>query len=278
MNILFALLAVLIIYPILHFIPVKMTAKQKFTLLIVALVISLIGIFVNTVIPLWQSALLMAAFAGLASMFMGKRMIEPIERGEFIINDDLEEVVERDSIHLFPHESDLDERDFRISMETNPSPVVQKEENLTENLADDTDLFELASLLEKQNSKGDEIQLEKVSDNESSPSSVEHLVTGFDRFEDELEEITISTNVLEEIGYVESDASDNTIAELEDWSNLTVEKVTIDIEEQLKDDDNDTSDYLSEIEKLLFDEEADALDKKTKGNSISKEFTLEKLS
>jgi hypothetical protein len=277
MNILFAFLAVLIIYPILHFIPVKMTAKQKFTILMVALVISLIGIFVNTVIPFWQSALLMAAFAGLASMFMGERMTEPIERGEFILNDDLEDVVERDSIQLFPHESDLDVSDFRISMETNSSPVVQKEENLTENFADDTDLFELTSLLEKQNSQSEEIQFETLSDNESRPSSVESLVTDFVHFEDELEEITINTNMIEEIGYVESDASANTIAELEEWSNHTVEIANFDIDERLKDDDH-TSDYLSEIEKLLYDEEADTLDKKTKGNSKSKEFTLEKLS
>ncbi|MHC0037469.1 hypothetical protein [Pseudoneobacillus sp. C159] len=277
MNILFALLAFIIMYPILYFLPVKMTPLQKFSLLIVSLVISLIGIMVYTVIPFWQVGLLMAAFAGLASMILGKRMTDQNERVDFSKVIDSDEITEKNSINLFTHERELASLEERLISSNNPEEIILSEED-----TEDSDLSEIATFLEKQNLKDEVIDSEKLEDIEIKPFESEPLEPDPVGLEDGMEEIKISLVEIEDIGslYGELEELEDNIAELEDWKDdlISVDNPITDIDKQRKDADEDSSHYLSEIEKLLYDEENDEIEKGNKDHSKGKDFKLENLS
>jgi type I site-specific restriction-modification system R (restriction) subunit len=76
MNIVFAIVSVIILYPILSVLPFGIKAKQKLFLLIISLLISIVGILSVNLLPFWQTLLLMVAFSGLASILVSKRMPE----------------------------------------------------------------------------------------------------------------------------------------------------------------------------------------------------------
>jgi hypothetical protein len=75
MNTLFAIIAFILIYPIIWLMPFRIKAKQKFLLLIIALFISITGIASKNILLFWQTIVIMVALAGLASILISKRMV-----------------------------------------------------------------------------------------------------------------------------------------------------------------------------------------------------------
>jgi hypothetical protein len=78
MNIFFALASSIIVYPILFVLPLRLKVKQKFILIIISLLISFIGILSKNLFPFWQALLIMVALAGVVSVLIGKRMPEEV--------------------------------------------------------------------------------------------------------------------------------------------------------------------------------------------------------
>lgn len=116
MKIVFALVSIIIVYPILFVLPVRINVKQKLLLLIISLLISLLGTFSVNIIPFWQTLLLMVALAGLASILVSKRMPE----NNVKISDEREELLQEPRLfineHLNNEQPDLNQINEKISL------------------------------------------------------------------------------------------------------------------------------------------------------------------
>jgi hypothetical protein len=249
MNIVFALVSVIILYPILFVLPFRIKAKQKLFLLIISLLISIVGILSVNLIPFWQTLVLMGALAGLASIFVSKRMPEntvkiPDERNEFF-----------QKKRLFNKEHSTNEQSNLYELNELANIKVEPVEDM-EDLASTFDIepFDTVNLDEN---------IEQIE------NSVEEI---YDSLYEELHSDLFAAATLEKI------EEDDDIEKLE---NIEENIKIIDI------DQPESKQYLSEIEKLLLEEEFNSLiEKEEKVNPIvrikdvpvqKKEIKLEEL-
>jgi hypothetical protein len=221
MNIVFALVSIIIVYPILFVLPIRISGKQKLFLIIISLFISIIGILSVHLIPFWQTLLLMVALGGLASILVSKRMPEnkvkmSDERDEFLQEKGLFNIE-----HLNNEQSDLDEINERINLKVEPEK-------------DDVDLVSILDM--------------------------EPLVAG--NMNESIEQMDNSSEETYESLYEELHSDLFAAATLESVDEeLDIEHLD-GIEENMNIIDTvqpETTKYLSEIEKLLLEEEINSL-------------------
>jgi hypothetical protein len=303
MNFLFALVSVFIIFPILLLLPVGINAKQKFFLLMISLVISLAGILSKYVMPFWQTALLMLALSSLVSILLNKRMSESIQSEDVVYenlseiegdnpsnvfkdviltkqekviatNADIEKLLTEDNVDNFASEMDIpsyalenentslvseDEVDSSVIENGNETYVSEIEINSVD-LEFEIDLFNSENLLEdvvldKEVEPLELIEsaseIEELSKLYFEETDIQSLVAATIEEENEVDEIPIDLIQLKEIDKPEKQTSQTTMY---------------------------SSQYLSEIEQLLIEEETGVTRTNLPGRpSNDKGIKLEKL-
>lgn len=252
MNILFAIVFTLIIYPIIYFLPIRFSAKQKFLLLLISLLISLVGILSKNVIPFWQTILLMIAFVGLATIFISKRMAEITQN----------EPTFYDEIGIY----NTNTSDFSKSF------LAEKKETYIEDIIEEIEAREL-----KENNEIEDIVSEEINEKVYSfeeifePLSAEKISELY--WEEEIiEEQSIGPKSEELYVDLYVSAAKEIDKELEELEVFEAQKKSVETKQ------NNTSEYLSEIERLLNEEETSVtINEHSTKPSTLKEFKLEKL-
>ncbi|RDU35041.1 hypothetical protein DRW41_19870 [Neobacillus piezotolerans] len=74
MQLLFGLASLLILLPVLYFLPLGMTSKGKVVLALTAAVFAMAAMYYSEVVPLWQSAVLVIAIVGVTSLIYGRKL------------------------------------------------------------------------------------------------------------------------------------------------------------------------------------------------------------
>jgi hypothetical protein len=232
MNFFFALASICILYPILLVLPFNLKAKKKFILIFISFLISLTGILSIELFTLWQTLLIMVVLAGLASILIGKRMPEDIahvtiDKANYanIVNTSI-------SKDLVQNQSTSEKEEQFTRVETKVVGVVSAED-------EDAILEELALLAEVQPYVSDNfIEITGEDNNIKNPASLEPVY----------EELQSNLYVA---ATIESDNEDllkfGDIEALEDSGEVKETSTPV------------SSHYLSEIEKLLQEEENDSI-------------------
>jgi hypothetical protein len=260
MSLLFALASILIVYPILFVLPFGLKAKQKFILLIISLVISLVGILSKDVFSYWKTILVMVALAGLSSILVSKRMTEDSDIASHY-------PIVKHSIH------DLDDEELVSNVEVSIHDRIEDNEELSDH-----------SWIENT----EELEQEFVIEQEILPFLSDRLINQIETNEIQSDE-EIET-FLEEIhterlvaAAIEEDNDELKMDEIENLEDFLLEELTeISLPEEIEkvDSSNSSNHYLSEIEKLLEEEEAEDFrvteEPKTNPPPL-KEIKLEKL-
>jgi hypothetical protein len=236
MNFFFALASICILYPILLVLPFNLNAKQKLILILISFLISITGILSIDVFPLWQTLLIMVVLAGLASILVGKRMPEDIAHVTIDHANYAKVVNTTIAKDLVQNQSTFEkEEHFTRVEETKVVGVVSDEDEET---IEDAILEELALLAEVQ---------PYVSDNFLEIIGEENTINNPASLESVYEELqpniyaaaTIESDDLDLLKFEEIEEQD-------------------DSEEAMKLNIPISLHYLSEIEKLLQEEENDS--------------------
>jgi hypothetical protein len=236
MNTLFAIIAFILIYPIIWIMPFRIKAKQKFLLLIIALFISLTGIASKNILPFWQTIVIMVALAGLASILISKRMeniedsvpssqkkentyFESISTINSTIDQD-EKVIEEEKVFFLNEKDeiieDLKDTSLAIEVESDHLIVGNIQEKITLNEIDDDVIDTIYDELQA------ELYVASTLENNEKFEGIEGLIE------------------FEEFSFEEPELTNGKISKIDP---VTVE----------------SSQYLSEIEKLLQEEENESL-------------------
>jgi hypothetical protein len=237
MNTLFAIIAFILIYLIIWIIPFRIKAKQKFLLLIIALFISLTGIASKNILPFWQTIVIMVALAGLASILISKRM-ENIE--DSVPSSQKKENTYFESISTINSTIDQDEK----VIEEEKVFFLNEKDEIIEDLKDTS----LAIEVESDHLIVGNIQ-EKITLNEIEDDDV------IDTIYDELQAELYVASTLE---YNEKLEGIEGLIEFEEFSLEEAELTNGNIS-QNNTITLDSFQYLSEIEKLLKEEENESL-------------------
>jgi hypothetical protein len=224
MNIVFALVSIIFLYPILFVLPFRIKAKQKLFLLIISVLISIVGILSVKLFPFWQTLLIMVALAGLASILVSKRMPE-----NAVIKSDEREEIFRET-RLFNNEHYIN--DQSNIAEINDPFTVQVEPG--EDMEDLVSILDIESLVAGNRNE----TIEQID------SSVEET---YESLYEELHSDLFAAATLESI---------EEEMDIEKLDNLGENIHTIDIIQP------ESTLYLSEIEKLLLEEEINSLTEK----------------
>lgn len=224
MNIVFALASMIIIYPIIFVLPLRIKSKQKLFLLMIALLISMIGILSKNLIPFWQTLLIMVALSGLISILVTKR---------------IPEIKVTQSIE---HDKILQDSNLFTSDQSNKSQFSLKEinERLNQIIEPMDEIKEEEEIVLSQEIKP--IVVEDVSQSNEQTETIvdEPLEPFYEEFYSDMFAAATVESVEDEIEYKD---------------RKKVEEAT-----ELKEIDKiESSQYLSEIEKLLQDEEFESL-------------------
>jgi hypothetical protein len=260
MNFFFALASIIILYPILLVLPFKLKAKQKFILIIISLLISITGILSRELVPFWETLLIMVALAGLASLLISNRMPENIVQVTIdkanhakIVNT----FISNDLVH---NQSIIEDEEHSTRVKTKVVGVVSDK---------DTMLEEVALLADVEPYVSDNfIEIMDEDNNINNPANLKPI------YEEFHSNLYVAATI---------ESGDEDLLKFEDLEELDVSGEAIEINTPVY------SHYLSEIEKLLQEEENENdsfIDEKekqtqvdeTKNNPVKmKEIKLEKL-
>jgi hypothetical protein len=250
MNIVFALVSMIVVYPILLVLPIRFNAKQKLIIVFISLFISMAGIISVNLFQLWQALIIMGVLAGVASILLSKRM--PENEGQILMN----------------HEDPIEDKDFinngdLVNDDSNVD-VIKERFRVQKELVEDNEMDEVDWMVQSESEF-----LENVTESiEQVETRVEESIESlYEELHSELF-VAASLDSLEEIN-------------IEDKEPLVEDIKSIDT------DNLSSLDYLSEIEKLLQEEEIDSLlEEANKGKPVVKvendsshikEIKLEKL-
>jgi hypothetical protein len=245
----------ILIYFILLALPLNINGKQKLVLIIVSFLITLLVTFTKNVIPPWQTALIIIALAGLSSIILGKRMKEKFDQNIAALTTSI----------LSEDTSDLTMEAVEYETITTSQQMNALVKSKLEGIFPDS---QMESGLDKLEYMQNEIS--------------EDLVASLPELDDFTEDITVEytdiSNVkLYEIEEMISMNEENLMFEAENTNSS--EEISIALQADTK------NNYLSDIEKLLLEEDNNSLveqDKPATGNSQDnniqlKEIKLEKL-
>jgi hypothetical protein len=269
MNIIFALASIILVYPILAVLPLRITAKQRFLIIGISLIISITGILALDLFAAWQALLLMVALAFLVTILISKRIPE--------------EEVKTVATHI--QESRLGSPKDVVEEDSGIVKTISNNENeIAEdvNFEEEEGLEELASMIQIDtqvtNCKIDEdgIKDEDIEDYLNNELQ-SHLYVAAS-VESDIEDVIAYENIIELDSVKQSEEFED-LKELEgfnDCKELNEDKAATEM---------DTSSYLSEIEKLLLEEEIESLQDKEDKSMLkaeekersTKEFKLDKL-
>lgn len=243
MTFLMAIVSIVIVYPIIYFLPFGLKAKQKSLLLIISLLISLVGILSKNVFSSWQIVLLMFALISLSTILISKRMV--------IDND--------------PQKMTQDMISARVQESVSPYLHIDEEEELV----DETLFFQKNNADEKQDINFNEHELEYE---DIFPPVAAALSEDEINAQDELTLIEQSYFLMDELES-ESYRTDSTEFEVD------LDEINIDYKKELDKDDSETNEsyYLAEIEKLMEEEWQSEPIKPDETQPKLKEIKLEKL-
>lgn len=234
MNFFFALASIIILYPILLVLPLRLKAKQKFILIIISLLISLTGILSKELFSFWQTLLIMVALAGLASVLISKRMPEAIV--QVTIEKASHAKIANSSItnDLVKNQSIIEEEEHFTRVKTQVVEVASDEDIMEDALSE-----ELAFLAEVEPYVSNNFIELMVEDNNDikDPAILESI------YEELQSDLYVATTI-------ESDDED--LLKFENLEKLDVSGKAIETNIPV------SSHYLSEIEKLLQEEENDS--------------------
>jgi hypothetical protein len=269
MNLIFALASILLVYPILSVLPLKMSAKQRLIIVGVSLIISVTGILAMELFATWQSLLLMFALVFLVSLLISKRIPEEVVKT-------LKPVPEESSIM---NQEEVSEDNSLIE-----TTIVNIENKLDELIDEEEDMAEINSIL-----NFDPIvtssNINDLEDNDLllvdylSEELQSHLYVAA-AVESDLEDLIANETDYE----IDRDIQTEDLLVVENQDDQKLEEDQ-NLEEVKGIREPDTSSYLSEIEKLLLEEEQESLPDKEE-NMINKteekiesttNFKLEKL-
>lgn len=233
MNFFFALASIIILYPILLVLPLRLKAKQKFILIIISLLISLTGILSKELFSFWQTLLIMVALAGLASVLISKRMPEAIV--QVTIEKASHAKIANSSItnDLVKNQSIIEEEHF-TRVKTQVVEVASDEDTMEDALSEELDF--LAEVKPYVSNNFIEIMVEDNNDIKD-PAILESI------YEELQSDLYVATTI-------ESDDED--LLKFENLEKLDVSGKAIETNIPV------SSHYLSEIEKLLQEEENDS--------------------
>ncbi|WP_071395926.1 hypothetical protein [Bacillus tuaregi] len=254
----FALASLIILFPIIYFLPLKISAKGKIIVIAVSFLISITGLFAKLFLQVWQSVLLLIALILLVTLIFKKRftpfMYSMADNDSSIMNDAAEPMEKKQDSDLFHFdyipelkqaEEDNKERNVLAAAETDVLPVVQQ----------DSDSFEETSAHVEPISELDEID----------PAAI--------TFENDLPEMEPIEPFAEEV----KSAEELTVEEVPELDDLTAlfehgneqkgeqEYTLIAEENEMAESENLT--YLAELEEMMMDaqtKEEDSLEQDSK--------------
>ncbi len=269
-NILFAFLALILLIPLLYFLPLGFKKQGKLIIVGISLLLALFGLLANTVFNLWQTSLLLLVFALAATYLIEKRLSALIftDKG----SSRLEEEVEVSNDHVV---SSIEEEPEEIISEEKEVETATSEtllfKDVIENHHEDSLTLELDEMdsYSKDDKDGiDDDTIGQVSDKELDEVWIDEK-TQFDDLKDQPlvhnEETTTETEEVEEeqndaddasivdynideiINEAEADTIEN---ELEPLANDSQESISFDTLEELDfmEEDLLTEDEIQEVE------------------------------
>ncbi|QOR65707.1 hypothetical protein IM538_18130 [Cytobacillus suaedae] len=278
-NILFAFLALILLIPLLYFLPLGFKKQGKLLIIGISLLLALLGLLANTVLNLWQTSLLLLVLALAATYLIEKRL------STFIFVDkgttQLDEEVKAPTEHVVPSETEeivnaeVEVENERVMAPTeallfNKSIIDHQEDSLTH------ELDELDSFSNDPKTGIDEDTSGQVSDKELDEEWIDEKIHLDDIKDQSLvhnEETTIDTQEVEaelnetddasivdyNIDEIINEAEENTIEdELEPTANDSRESISFDTLDELDymEEDLLTEDEIQEVEEDNYTIEA----------------------
>ncbi|MCC3356555.1 hypothetical protein [Bacillus sp. REN16] len=272
-SLLFAIISLLLILPIIYFIPFGFTKKGKIIILISAFIVFIIGLAARTVMSVWQTGIVLILLAIGVTYILATRFGNKLfEKNEYelgsenkVIKFELEDGIEEEMRSQVVHKEEL------ILPTFEPSASLSIPEQTDENQLENTDFldetiderFELEEVSEVQNELNNEIVYEEIEDKkEVQISNNNNLDDLLKELELELETANQKSEEADE-AVVETTVNNDNIDELEEievkdlytYSQPELEEINIDSlqvandhqEEELIDIADETNDEVMEV-------------------------------
>lgn len=290
-SLLFAGISLLILFPILYFLPLGFTIKGKVFIVVASFVTGLVGLAASVVFPLWQTALILMLFVSTATYLINKQgkkwlylpevYYDPFFVPEITPDPPVKEVVVTNSYSYIAHSDNKveSEAEKKTKKSTKKQKTVKQQASQTnlllveEQIAATNQKLELTTLLEKlvvQNEHElslfrkpyeDEHDEDEIDEPESSKEDLSVLKQPELEDLNDLAEMEASILVdiqLESITVVEPKLQSDSV------TAITTDDMVLDIEDLLEEEDEPleeldyssvtlehSHDYMSEIEKMI---------------------------
>lgn len=215
MQLLVSTLSLIIVVPILYFLPIKLSNKEKGLLLILSFFYANIGLLARDMYPLWQIAVILFLLIVLTAYLLNKRLYPQIYKGKKKLSDT---VIIKNVNHVVVNEQALGETVIETKEEKEiPSDVLDVEIN---NFVLHEETSKLKEDVEKE--------------------MVRHLE---------------SENFNDEEGLIEETIFDEEISFLNEREQMLKNGLTVDFEDQEQTLGIVTEGYMSDIEQMLLNDD-----------------------
>lgn len=220
-SLVIAIISLLIILPIIYFLPIGFTKKGKLLILFCAFIVFSIGIALKTVLSVWQTGLVLILLAVGASYLIGKRY-----GNQLFIHDENSAEFE-DKVIKFEIEDDIEE-EIRSQVSLEKDKVLPREQKIVSPLTQAVDEERVEEIEPIDNQKNDDFVMENIQvENEELQDEIhKNEMDANHNFDELLKEIELELNHNNELQRTD---------EMIEASEETIEVEPIDIDEE--DDD-----------------------------------------
>ncbi|MFD1781127.1 hypothetical protein ACFSFW_20945 [Fredinandcohnia salidurans] len=220
-SLVIAIISLLIILPIIYFLPIGFTKKGKLLILFCAFIVFSIGIALKTVLSVWQTGLVLILLAVGASYLIGKRY-----GNQLFIHDENSAEFE-DKVIKFEIEDDIEE-EIRSQVSLEKDKVLPSEQKIVSPLTQAVDEERVEEIEPIDNQKNDDFVMENIHvENEELQDEIhKNEMDANHNFDELLKEIELELNNNNELQRTD---------EMIEASEETIEVEPIDIDEE--DDD-----------------------------------------
>lgn len=154
-SLVIAIISLLIILPIIYFLPIGFTKKGKLLILFCAFIVFSIGIALKTVLSVWQTGLVLILLAVGASYLIGKRY-----GNQLFIHDENSAEFE-DKVIKFEIEDDIEE-EIRSQASPEKGKVLPSEQKIVSPLTQEVDDERVEEIEPIDNQKNDDFVMENI--------------------------------------------------------------------------------------------------------------------
>lgn len=249
-----SLASLLILVPIVYFLPLGLSNQGKVILVVIAFLLANVGLFAQSNFPLWQTGLILLLLITLSAYILDKRLgklfyskLQTEEKNPFDVEDSLDNttslIIDNEQENVYQYNESVNKEALIDSTDENMIEIVDKTTNL-EQLITTSDISEI---------EVDDVELEDIihSDQlEITTDEMSSLEEDISFLNDREQLIEINDNMV--IDEQHSSSSEVVLSELSDIERLLEEDK--DLESIVfEDDTNEEKLELEEIEELGFE-------------------------